>query len=338
MADLLGPLVEDGAHVAAATDLSSLDGATLLLTGASGLVGVNLLASLVAARRRGVRPARVVAVMQREPAPHLAECLRLLGGEVMRGDLSDSTFCRDLPPADFVIHAAGYGQPGRFLEAPLKTILLNTTATAALLGRVAPGGGFLFVSTSELYSGCPAGPTREDQIGTTGPDHPRAAYIEGKRCGEALCHAARAAGVPARIGRLALAYGPGTLPGDRRVLNAFIERALQGRLTLQDHGAARRTYCYVADAVTMLWRILLDGREAVYNVGGTSGTTIADLARAIARHVGVPIEWPPGEAAGLAGAPDEVQHLPSFFNIFIPPFPLEPAANLIFGLGALYHI
>jgi len=176
----------------------------------------------------------------------------------------------------------------------------------ALLDNLADGGRFLFISTSEVYSGLPNPPYHEAQIGTTNTTHARSCYIEAKRCGEAICNAYSARGVSARSARLALAYGPGTKPGDKRVINAFIERALsQSVLKLQDSGEAKRTYCYVSDAIEILWHILLRGTQPIYNVGGQSRTTVADLAKEVGRIAAVPVEFPQS-AQALQGAPEDV--------------------------------
>jgi UDP-glucuronate decarboxylase len=297
---------EDAARIAEAVDLSPLDGSSILITGASGLLGITLLACLRHRMRITGRPIAVTAVTHSAPPPYLAELFEGPQFRLHQCDLADPESCRSLPTADHVIHAAGYGQPGKFLANPAKTILLNTVATAALLERLPEHGKFLFVSSSEVYSGSPHGPHREDDIGATGPDHPRACYIEGKRCGEAVCHGFRQQGRQARIARLALAYGPGTRPDDQRVLNSLIRKGLLDRqIALLDDGAARRTYCYLTDAVEMLWSILLYGRDAVYNVGGRSSTTIFELAQAIGEILDVQISRPP-QSAAMAGAPGDV--------------------------------
>ena len=90
---------------------------------------------------------------------------------------------------------------------PAATIKVNTTATATLLQKLRPGGAFLFLSSSEIYSGLKKSLVNESDIGTSTPLHPRSSYIEGKRCGEAICNAYRAQGVRAVSARLALAYG-----------------------------------------------------------------------------------------------------------------------------------
>lgn len=236
----------------------------LLLTGSTGLIGKNLLA--------------------------------LISKEI-------NVFTDDAVPVkfDYIIHAAGYGQPAKFMADEIATISVNTTKTIELLRKLKPTGKFLFLSTSEVYSGA-VPPYKESDIGTTSPTHPRACYIESKRCGEAICMAYRRLGYDVKIARLSLAYGAAK-KGDGRVLNQFIEQALNGKIQLLDKGEAKRTYIYVKDAVKILWNILEKGTQPIYNVGGVSKTTIAELAYMIGRLTGVEVVL--GDK-GLDGAPDDV--------------------------------
>ena len=204
--------------------------------------------------------------------------------------------------ADYIIHAAGYGQPAKFMADEIATISVNTTALIELLKKLKPSGKFLCLSTSEIYSGAKS-PYKETDIGTTSPIHPRACYIESKRCGEAICMVYRRLGYNVKIARLSLAYG-GAKKGDSRVLNQFIESAvLKNEIKLLDKGEAKRTYLYVEDAVRILWDILIKGVQPIYNVGGISKTTIAELANKIGELTGAKVIF--GDK-GLDGAPDNV--------------------------------
>jgi nucleoside-diphosphate-sugar epimerase len=217
----------------------------------------------------------------------------------------------EIPPftemADYIIHGAGYGQPQKFLQDEIGTIKVNTEMTLCLFETyLKPDGKFLFLSTSEVYSGLHNQPFKENKIGTTTPKHQRACYIESKRCGEAICMAQRRLGVDAKVARLSLIYGEGTKRGDTRVLNQFIEQALtKNKIEILDKGTAFRTYCYIDDAIKILWDILLKGKEPIYNVGGFSETTILNLANLIGEIVGVPVIVPK-ENKKLAGSPERV--------------------------------
>ena len=306
MSDLAIAVEVDSRPILDDIDPGLLAGRSVLITGATGLIGVYLVAALRQANRFFDCGVTIHTVSRSAPPDFLAPLFA--GPQVHHriADLADLNACQALPAADLVVHAAGYGQPGKFLRDPIKTILLNVAATSALLQKMPENGRFLFVSSSEVYSGAAHTPHRETDIGATDPSHPRASYIEGKRCGEALCHALAASGRQAHIARLALAYGPGTRPDDQRVMNSLIRRGIQeSAIVLLDRGLARRTYLYVTDAVAMLLSILLKAREVTYNVTGASSVTIGDMARAIGRELDAPVSVPVHEA-GIAGAPAEV--------------------------------
>jgi len=299
-------IAQDAQRICESVNLEGMRDAIVLVTGASGLIGTHILASLCHLRERGLRM-RVYAQMLSAPPPHVSD-LALKGGfEILRVDLAELDEYGRLPKADLILHSAGYAQPAIFMANPAATIQISTSATIALLNRLRSDGRFLFVSSAEVYSGLKKPFLTENDIGLTTPSHPRAAYIEGKRCGEAICNAFRAEGLHATSARLAHTFGPGTRKHDRRALNSFIEKALcQGKIELLDSGSAVRTYCYVADAVEVLWKILLYGKEPVYNVGGRSTVTIADLARMVAEITGTTVVFP-STRAEIAGAPEDLR-------------------------------
>jgi UDP-glucuronate decarboxylase len=298
-------IYSDAIAIAQKIDWDELSNKSIVLTGASGLIGVYFLACLKYASYQAKSPFKLYAIMQAQPMDYMKDFLDYFGANVLKGDITNNDFIKTIPQADYIIHAAGYGQPGRFMEDQVKTLKLNTASTFQLFDKLNLDGKFLFVSTSEVYSGLNNPPFKEDQVGTTNTTHNRSCYIEAKRCGEAICNAYRNRGVNAKSARLSLAYGPGTRPGDKRVLNAFIERALQGKLVMQDMGKAKRTYCYVSDAVEIMWEILLNGNSSIYNVGGHSRTTIKELAEKISFYLKVPLQFP-NDNNELVGAPEDV--------------------------------
>lgn len=305
MNKLVDIIIQDAAQICDKVSFDGIIGKTILITGASGLIGGYFIACLKYLFQMCNIRFTTIAAMQNEPLPYLKELLNFDNVNIYRGDLTSAEFIGILPKADIIIHAAGYGQPGRFLQDQIKTLKLNTFSTFMLFDKLAENGKFLFVSTSELYSGLNNPPFKEHEIGTTNTVHPRACYIEAKRCGEAICNAYRTKGVDAKSVRLALAYGPGTRPGDMRVINSFIEKALDGQITLLDQGQAKRTYCYISDSVEIMWNVLLFGKDPIYNVGGNSRTTIGELAHKIGSYLNVPVIFPT-DIQDMAGAPDDV--------------------------------
>jgi UDP-glucuronate decarboxylase len=297
----------DAVHSLQGIPFEMLRGRKVLITGASGFIGSHLLAGLLQMQQELGGDLEIFAVVHRQISAWLA----LMGsnGRVtfLQGDLSKADFIPFLPEADAIIHAATYGQPKVFATAPDATLKLNTFSTFMLLDRLKAGGRFLFLSSSEVYGGLTNPPFSEEQIGTTNTTHPRACYIEGKRTGEAICNAYRTKGIDAKAVRLCHAYGPGVRDGDQRAMNSFIEMAIRdNKISLLDAGLARRSYCYISDVGAMMWRILLMGKDVIYNVGGDYRTTIADLAKKIGELMNVEIVMPPNDANSLLGAPSEV--------------------------------
>ena len=286
------------------TDLEFLNGKEVLITGASGLIGSYFVQTMQALNENGKGPSRVyvsskTGVFQFNLNPIV---------EVLIGDLTNRVFVEKLPYFDVIIHAACYAQPDKFLNNPIETLSLNTTSTIELIKKVKSGGKFLFISSSEVYSGLKSPPFSENQIGTTNTNHFRSPYIEGKRTGESIVSAIRNQGkIDAKSIRLSLAYGPGTKIDDSRAINFFIAQAItSSKIILKDSGNAMRTYCYVSDAIEMIFSILNSGLDDVYNVGGNSRTSILELANLIANSTNSHVEFVEDKISGLKGAPDDV--------------------------------
>jgi len=285
-------------------DQPMLANKTILITGASGLLGIYFLSCLKIISKK-IEGIKIIAVF-RSSLPDYMNENDFDNLTIFKGDISDYNFCSGIPMADFIIHAAGYGQPLKFMDAPEKTLKLNTFSTFLLFDKLTAGGHFLFISSSEVYSGLPPSLYNEDQIGITNTTHPRACYIEGKRGGEAICNAYRLKGIKASSVRLSHTYGPGTKKGDKRVILSFIEKALAGEINLLDKGEVIRTYCYISDAIEIMWNILFSCNDPVYNLGGNSQTTIAGIAQSIGELMHVPVIFPEVENS-IIGAPEEVQ-------------------------------
>ena len=305
MKRLFDILNKDALKVLKKIDFSNLNGKSILITGASGLMGVNIISTLKLVTQK-IKNITIYPIIFSEPNIFLAELFSFSGITYFRGDITDEQFCKSLPNADYIIHAAGYAQPLRFMADPLKTFKLNTSSTILLFEKLLPNGKFLYISSSEVYHGLEGKKFSETEIGNTNTTHPRACYIEGKKGGETICNAYRQIGVDAKSIRLSLVYGPGTRKDDKRVLSAFIVKALNGEIKLLDGGEAKRTYCYITDANELLWKILFWGKEPLYNVGGHSNITIIELAELIGGFLKVPIILP-DKSETISGAPKDVQ-------------------------------
>lgn len=281
-------ILEDCSKIAEKIAWDEIDGKDILITGASGLLGTWLLYTLYALRRAGgVFPRHVYAVIHHAIPEYLKVLEHVDGFRFIHGSLEDYAFSQSLPDADFIIHAGGYGQPLKFLDKQMEALKINIQAMFSLVDKLRSGGKLLFISSCSVYSGGQKDEYAETDIGYTNTDHPRICYIEGKRCGEAVCNICRNNGIDAKAIRLSFTYGPGVRRGDARAMYSFIEKARAGDIHMLDDGSVCHPYCYIGDAVEMLWNAFLHGKEGCYNIASREEHTIREVAELVAAHYGV---------------------------------------------------
>ncbi len=213
---------------------------------------------------------------------------------------------------DYIIHAAGLASPYYYNKYPLETIESAILGAKNLLelSRINKVKSFLFFSSSEIY-GDPDPehvPTPETYAGRVSSIGPRACYDESKRLSETLCITYHQIyGVPIKIVRPFNIYGPGMRHTDYRVIPTFVYSALKGKnLPVHDKGNQTRTFCYVSDAITAIFKVLISGKSGeVYNIGNDTpeitmyelATIISDLAgtNTKPRRKSYPAHYPAGE-------------------------------------------
>lgn len=186
---------------------------------------------------------------------------------------------KELGDQDYLIHAASIASPIYYRKCPIETMDANVNGLRFLLDYALrqrdagkPIQAMLFYSSSEIY-GDPTPeniPTPETYRGNVSCTGPRACYDESKRYGETLCvNFARQHGLPIKVARPFNNYGPGLKISDRRVIPDFARDILAGKdVVMLSDGSAKRTFCYVADAVAGYYKILVNGKPGeAYNIG-----------------------------------------------------------------------
>ena len=150
MNDLIEIIMDDARKIVEVLPFTDLRKKKILITGASGIIGINLLACLKELSTTCSSAFSVAAVIQNEPLPYMKNLCDYSLCSILQGDLSDVSFCETLPPAN-LLHAAGYGNRAT-IQNPVKTLQLNTSTTLLLFEKLLPGGKFLFISSSELFA------------------------------------------------------------------------------------------------------------------------------------------------------------------------------------------
>jgi dTDP-glucose 4,6-dehydratase/UDP-glucuronate decarboxylase len=264
-------------------------GKTVLLTGAAGFLGVNLVHYFIALNQSGrlSSPVRLIALDNfiRGMPDWIAELEGTDNAEFRKADVVEPLDLRE--PIDFIIHAASIASPLYYRQHPIETMDANVIGLRQLLDHASakPVESILFFSTSEIYGDPDPSsiPTPESYRGYVSCTGPRACYDESKRFGETLCVSFwQVHKVPVKIARPFNNYGPGLKLSDRRVLPDFFSRILAGQdIELLSDGSPTRTFCYISDAITGYLRILLsDHNGEAFNIGAVEPEiSMRDLAR-----------------------------------------------------------
>lgn len=279
-----------------------LDGRTLLISGATGMIGSCLTDALMT--RGG---SRVIALGRcRDKASERFS--RWWDNDRFHFLQHDITAPLSLSePVDYVIHLASATHPLAYATDPIGTIEANVAGTRNLLESAESARRFLFASSNEIY-GENRGDVElfdEDYMGYIDCNALRAGYPESKRCGEALCQAyIRQKGVDAVIARLTRSYGPTLLRSDTKALSQFLWKGLAGEdIVLKSDGSQLYSYTYVSDAVAGLLTVLLKGRcGAAYNVAEESfDVPLRKMAEMVADAAGTHVVFDLPDSTEAAG-------------------------------------
>ncbi|MBN1154175.1 SDR family oxidoreductase [candidate division KSB1 bacterium] len=187
---------------------------------------------------------------------------------------------------DYVLHFASPASPLDYLQLPIQTLKVGALGTHKALGlALSKKATFLLASTSEVYGDPLIHPQHEDYWGHVNPVGPRGVYDEAKRFAEALTMAYhRYHGVNTKIVRIFNTYGPRMRPNDGRAIPTFIPQALKNEpITVFGDGAQTRSFCYVADLVEGIYRLLMSDINDPVNIGNPDEMTIREMAEQVVR-------------------------------------------------------
>ena len=277
-------VLEDDLKTIIAEDLSweKLKNKTVMITGASGMVGSYMLYVLLMLNDEKHYGIKVDAVMRN--VNKLPEEIRNREDvNVVVADVTKDT--PDVGDIDYIIHAASPASPLIMQNQPVETIAANTIGTFKTLelAKEKNAEGYLFISSREIYGQPDEGQEffYENTYGFVDQLNPRSCYSEGKKAAETMCVCFHEEyGLNTKIARLAHTYGPGMSIYDGRVQADFLKNVYHNEdIVLKSEGTAVRTYTYIADAIAGMYRILLDSEDIVYNIGNEAGkVSIRDLA------------------------------------------------------------
>lgn len=283
-------LAEDVRALANSRHFSQLPaGSTVLVTGATGLIGSLAVRALACHSELSGKKLTVLALV-RSAAKAEAVFGPLISDGFVRLCLGDVTQPISIDgPIDYIIHGASATSSRYFVDKPVETIDTALTGTRNILDLAARKQvkKMVYLSSLEVYGTPHPGQEymTEQDFGHIDPMQVRSSYSEGKRMAECLCAAyAKEYGVPVTVARLSQTFGAGVSYDDGRVFAEFARCAIEGRdIVLHTQGNTVRSYCYTGDAVEAIVCLLLQGQPGeAYNVTNMDTViSIRDMAQLV---------------------------------------------------------
>ncbi|MBI4305704.1 MAG: NAD-dependent epimerase/dehydratase family protein [Chloroflexi bacterium] len=259
-------------------------GRSVLVTGATGLVGSWLVKELLS------RQARVIALVRdMDPQSELLRSGDVDRIKVVNGQLEElETLERAVIDNEVrsVFHLGAQAIVGAAHRAPIGTLEANVRGTYNLLEACRRGmpdiSGVVVASSDKAYGEQTTLPYTEDM-----PLQGRQIYEVSKSCADLLTQAYHASyGLPVAIARCGNIYGGGDLNWDRIVpgtIRAFLD---QQRPVIRSDGSYLRDYVYVKDAARAYIRLAeamgqSDVAGKAFNFGNERPSTVMEVVNLI---------------------------------------------------------
>lgn len=276
-------------------DINKIFHRSILITGATGLIGSFAADMLLYANREENAEIEIylLARDERRLRQRFASSLQESRLHFVIQDIVNPLEFTE--PVDYIIHAAGDGFPAAFREHPVETMTPALFGTYQLLQYARKNSlqKFLYISSGEVY-----GKTTDTEYAFTEKEsgyldsmNVRACYPMAKRCAETLCASfGEQYHIPAVVVRPSHVYGTCTSIHDNRATAQFLNEAAAGKdIILHSDGKQMRSYTYVADCISGIFTVMLNGANGeAYNIANSaSRVTIAEFAHILAKKAGV---------------------------------------------------
>lgn len=246
--------------------IEELSGARVIVTGASGFIGLNLI------RRLTDLKSDVLLIDRIQPTEHFPN---------VEVEWVDLRHLQKVYEADYLIHLAAITNAGYAEKYPLDTYEINVLGTLNLLNHVRITKRILFPSTALVYK------ASRDPINEEAEQDSASTYAQSKAIGEQVVkNLSNRLGVSHTIVRFFNVFGPGQLSMYivPQVLRQITE---EGRVVLRN-GSVMRDLLYVDDCIDAVLKLAVapTAENSVFNIGSGSIVSISDVAQAAARISG----------------------------------------------------
>ncbi|MCL7413907.1 MAG: GDP-mannose 4,6-dehydratase [ANME-2 cluster archaeon] len=256
----------------------NLDGASVLVTGATGFVGPYLVQALTEKDAR----VKILTLSKDEIPSNLhADNLEIVTGDITRPETLD----RITEGVDFVFHLAAISNVDYAIRNPVKTYDVNVRGILNLLEEVRKNSvqKFIHISSSHVY-----GVPQYIPVDEKHPIAPREPYSASKAAAENIVFAYSGAyGINTAILRPFNIYGPGQ--HESFLIPSIIKQAYGNDVIEVGNLEPTRDFTYITDVVAG-FLIIAESGSGVYNIGSGVEVKVGDIVHKIVDIINFDIE------------------------------------------------
>ena len=245
---------------------NELLGAKVIVTGASGFIGLNLVRILSGL---GAKITVIDRMQPAERSPHV------------EFEWADLRHLDKVYEADYLIHLAAITNAGYAEKYPLDTFEVNVLGTVNLLNHVQIKKRVLFPSTALVYK------ASETPISEEAETDLSSVYALSKNVGEQVVkfHCQRM-GVPHTIVRFFNIFGPGQLP--MYIVPQVLTQIKENHRVEIRNGSVMRDLLFVEDCIDAVLKLSVtqSAENSEFNIGSGHIVSISDVAKAAVQASG----------------------------------------------------
>lgn len=238
---------------------SEFAGARVIVTGASGFIGHNMV------RRLSELKAKTLVIDRVQPTTQFPN---------VNFEWADLRHLNQEYEADFLIHLAAVTNAGYAEKYPMETYETNVLGTVNLMNHVKISRRILFPSTALVYK------ASTEPISEDGDLNQTSTYALSKTIGEAILkfHANRQK-VDHTVVRFFNVFGPGQLP--MYIIPQILRQIQNENKVVVRNGTVMRDMLFVDDCIDAVLRLAVtpEAADDVFNIGSGEIVTIADMAK-----------------------------------------------------------
>ena len=237
-----------------------LEGASVIVTGASGFIGLNLVKVL---SKLGANVMVIDRILPSEKIPNV------------QYEWGDLRHLDKIYEADFLIHLAAITNAGFAERYPIDTYEVNVLGTVNLMNHVKIRKRVLFPSTALTYEASSTPISEED------PTDLSSTYALSKNMGEQVIkfHCERM-NVGYTIVRFFNIYGPGQMP--MYIVPQVLSQIRENNHIEVRNGSVMRDLLFVEDCIDAVLKLAVtsNAHDNVFNIGSGHIVSITDVAKA----------------------------------------------------------